>query len=94
MYSGYVSVLRHPWVRSRNLRTPDRIPVMAKRNYKFHADLALSNQLMVHQVSFLEIRAALKLIHNIMIRPALWGSISAGPSLYIADANNYPQRTT
>ena len=45
--SKQLAVLRRPWIRSRTLRIPDQVLVMAKRNYKVYADLGLNNQFMV-----------------------------------------------
>ncbi|CAN8062292.1 unnamed protein product [Agarophyton chilense] len=91
--SEHVAVLRPPWIWFRNPRTPDRILVMAKRSYKIYADLGLSHQFMVRQLSVLDTGAEINLINSGIIPSTLRNNIFYGPGRDIADAINNPLHT-
>lgn len=88
--SGHCGVLRSPWIWSHNFHIPDRVLVMARRNYKFYADLVLSNQFMVRQLPFLDTGAAPNLIHLDLISPTLRAFMQYVPGLDIEYASNKP----
>lgn len=66
---------------------------MAKRNYKVYADLGVSDQYMVRQLSVLDTGAGPNFLVESLIPPHLRSRIRATPLVDIADANNRPLST-
>lgn len=91
--SEHLSVLRRPWRRVDDARHPERILVMRKRNYKVYAELGLTSQFMVRQLTVLDAGAGPSLINSDIIPSAFGSNIRYGTVLQITDANSNPLQT-
>ncbi|CAN8071373.1 unnamed protein product, partial [Agarophyton chilense] len=91
--SKHLGVLRRPWIRIRNNRIPDRVLVMAKRNYKVYADLGLHTQFMVRHLTVLDTGAGPNFIVESLLPPPLRSIIRSETVPDVLDANNNPLKT-
>lgn len=64
---------------------------MAKRNYKFYADVGLSHKYRVRHLSLLDTGAAPNLVNSERITSAFRTHIRCGPGLDIDDFNKIPR---
>lgn len=72
----------------KNNQVPDIVMVMAERNYKVFADIGLSSQYMVHNLSILDTGAGSNCTIGSLLPPYIRAQVRQGPVIDIAHFNN------
>ena len=85
--------VRRPWYRVKRSECPEKILVLARKNYKVFADIGTTAGLMSRVLSVLDTGAGPNLIRKSELPAGLETLVSFGPTQDIGDANNRPLRT-
>ena len=85
--------IRRPWYRVRRTECPEKILVLARKNYKVYADIGPTVGLMSRVLSVLDTGAGPNLVRKSELPPGMETLVSFGPTQDIGDANNRPLRT-
>lgn len=85
-------VLRRPWIRFTPPKAEDAIVLLAKRNYKVHADIGFNTTMTVRRVATLDTGAGPNVIRLSELPTAAKAKIKHGPLPRVTDANRNPLR--
>ena len=85
--------IRRPWYRFKRRECPEKILVLARKNYKVFADIGPTVGLMSRVLSVLDTSPGPNLIRKSELPAGLETLVSFGPTKDIGDANNRPLHT-
>ena len=85
--------VQRPWYRVKRRECPEKILVVARKNYKVYADIGPTIGLMSRVLSVLDTGAGPNLVRKSELPAGMESLVSYGPTQDIGDANNRPLRT-